>query len=127
MNILVSIPLAKRYGPPGAALGTTISLIVGNGLIMNVFYAGKLGLDIAGFWKSMARLSLGLAAPAVFGACILRFVHFGGIWQFLAGILLYTAVYCASMWLVGMNEEEKQLVRRPLQKIIGRLRHGGNH
>ena len=127
VNILVSIPLAKRYGPPGAALGTTISLIVGNGLIMNVFYARKLGLDIAGFWKSIARLSLGLAAPAVLGACILRFVHFGGIWQFLAGILLYTAVYCASMWLVGMNEEEKQLVRRPLQKIIGRLRHGGNH
>lgn len=127
LNVVVSIPLAKRYGPPGAALGTTISLIVGNGLIMNVFYARKLGLDIAGFWKSIARLSLGLPVPAAMGACILWSAHFGNIWQFLVGILLYTAVYCISMWLFGMNGEEKQLVRKPLQKIFGRLRHGDNH
>lgn len=127
INVLVSIPLAKRFGPPGAALGTTISLVVGNGIIMNLYYARKLGLDIGGFWKSIGALSLGMGAPAILGFCILKFWHFRSIWQFLAGIVLYTAVYCASMWLVGMNQEEKQLVGRPLQKIVRRLRHGDDH
>ena len=124
LNVLVSIPLAQRYGPPGAALGTTISLVVGNGLIMNVFYAHRLSLDIRGFWKSIGKLSLGMGVPAILGFCILRFWHFTGIGQFLTGIVLYTLVYCASMWLIGMNREEKQLVIRPLQKIMGRIRRG---
>lgn len=124
LNVAVSIPLARRFGPPGAALGTTISLVVGNGLIMNVFYARVLQLDIAGFWKSIARLSLGMAAPAVVGIGILKFWHFAGLGQFLGGIVLYTLVYCASMWLVGMNREEKALVQRPLQKILRRMPRG---
>ena len=109
--------MARRFGPPGAALGTTISLVIGNGLIMNVFYARRLHLNIVGFWKSIALLSRGMLAPAVLGVWILKCWHFGNIWQFLAGIALYTLVYCASMWLLGMNREEKALAQKPLQKM----------
>ena len=38
MNLGISIPLAKNFGAVGAALGTTISLLIGNGLIMNILY-----------------------------------------------------------------------------------------
>lgn len=124
LNVLVSIPLARRFGPPGAALGTTISLVIGNGLIMNVFYARRLHLNIVGFWKSIALLSRGMLAPAVLGVWILKCWHFGNIWQFLAGIALYTLVYCASMWLLGMNREEKALAQKPLQKMRRRMSRG---
>ena len=52
VNILMSIPLSKLYGPTGAALGTAISLIVANGLIMNIYYQKALGINIFSFWKT---------------------------------------------------------------------------
>ena len=37
-NVFLSIPLAKAYGGIGAAIGTAISLLIGNGLVMNWYY-----------------------------------------------------------------------------------------
>ena len=91
---------------------------------MNVFYASRLQLDIVGFWKSIALLSKGMLIPAVLGVWILKYWYFRNIWQFLAGIALYTLVYCASMWLLGMNREEKALVQKPLQKMRRRMSRG---
>ncbi len=36
--LFLSIPLAKAYGGTGAAIGTAISLLIGNGLVMNWYY-----------------------------------------------------------------------------------------
>jgi len=40
----------------------------------------------------------------------------------VASIVLYTLVYVASMWLLGMNAYEKDLVRQPLKKIFRKQR-----
>ena len=36
-NIIVSIPLAKKYGAIGSAIGTSIALVLGNCIIINLF------------------------------------------------------------------------------------------
>lgn len=48
-NVLISIPFIKIWGPSGAALGTAISLIVGNIIFMNIYYQKRIGLDILYF------------------------------------------------------------------------------
>ena len=39
----------------------------------------------------------------------------------VACIAAYAAVYCASMWLIGMNSYEKSLISRPAAKLFRRL------
>ena len=34
------------------------------------------------------------------------------------GIALYTLVYCGGMWLLGLNDYEKDLARKPIRKLL---------
>lgn len=117
-NTIISIPLAFLYGPAGAALGTAISLLVANGLIMNWYYQKALGIGIGTFWKSIASLAKGLIVPVVLGVFIMCKVTFHGLLDFAIWVFIYTVVYAVSFWLLGMNDSEKQLVIKPLHKVL---------
>ena len=119
-NVLMSIPLAKKYGPTGSAIGTAISLVVANGFIMNVYYHKVLGINIIVFWKSILSLSKGLVIPVIIGIVIFYNISFNGIVDFVVWIVLYAVVYIASMWLFGMNGSERQLFFQPFKKILGK-------
>ena len=117
VNTLISIPLAKLYGPAGAALGTAISLIVANGFIMNIYYQKALGMNMISFWRSLLSLARGLILPVLFGIFIMLKISFHGLADFALWVVLYTAVYAVSFWLLGMDQSEKQLVLKPLQRL----------
>ena len=53
-NILINIPLVQNYGGFGAAIGTSLSYLIGNGLIMNIYYHQKIGLNMLYFWKELS-------------------------------------------------------------------------
>ena len=44
-------------------------------------------------------------------------IAFHGLADFALWVVLYTAVYAVSFWLFGMNQSEKQLVWKPLQRL----------
>ncbi len=121
-NLAISIPLAKLWGGIGAATGTAISLLFGNGLIMNIYYHKKIGLNIVYFWKQIARFIPALIAPAIYGWCIIKYIKYDSIFVFIALILLYAVIYAGSMWLLGMNKYEKDLIKKPISRIM----HRGN-
>lgn len=118
INVAVSIPLAQRYGGIGAALGTCVSYILGNGIAMNIIYQIKIGINILSFWKSILKFIPGLIAPVTAGILIFKFVQFGSVLQFGMWIMIYCAIYAISMWLLGMNDYEKDLIRGMVSKII---------
>lgn len=55
-NVFISIPLVQLFGEMGAALGTAISLIIGNIIVMNWYYQVKIKLDMLYFWKQILML-----------------------------------------------------------------------
>lgn len=118
INLVLSIYLCQRYGAIGSAVGTAISLIIANGLIMNIYYHKYCNIDIIAFWKSILRLSIGLIIPIGFGVAIQWFINLYNIALFLCFMVIYLIVYCASVWFLGMDEGEKQLVKKPLRKIF---------
>lgn len=124
LNVAISIPLAKAFGPVGSALGTAIGLILANGIIMNVYYQNGIGMSMVYFWKNIASLSKGMIIPALVGAWIMKMIVFDNLICYFITIVLYSAVYCASMWFFGMNSEEKALVRKPIQQMRRRVGRG---
>lgn len=117
-NIFVSIPCIQRWGPQGAAIGTALTLILGNGLFMNWYYQKKIGLDIFYFWKQIARFVPAFIGPILVGICIMKFVSIDGILTFGTCGILYVAVFCISMYFLGMNTSEKKMLVEPLKKIL---------
>lgn len=117
-NIGLSIPLTKYYGGIGAALGTAVSLLIGNFLAMNLYYHYKIKLDMKYFWKQILKFLPALVIPAMVGGLIKLYVNTITLINFVIFGAIYSVVFLASMWVVGINKYEKQLIITPLKKIF---------
>ena len=120
-NVCLSIPLTKIYGGVGAALGTAISLLIGNGLIMNWYYHKKVGLDMKYFWGQILKFVPSLLLPAAIGVFMYFFVNLYQIKIFLVCGIIYVGIFCVSMWFIGMNSYEKDLIGNPMKKLLRKL------
>lgn len=121
LNLILTVFLCQKYGAVGAAVGTAISLILANGLIMNIYCQTKLGINVIKFWRNIGRMSLGLIVPIVVGSLLMVYVKITSIWLLFAVIVGYTVIYCISMWLLGLNEYEKNLFKTPIRKIFKKV------
>lgn len=120
LNVVLTVILCQRYGAIGTAIGTATSLVVANGFVMNIYYHKKCNIDIIAFWKSIGRLAVGLIIPVICGIAIMNLFEFTSIFLLLGGIVVYTLIYAVSMWILGMNDYERSLVKVPFQKLFGR-------
>ena len=116
-NVLISIPLAKKFGAVGAAMGTALSLLIGNGLIMNVFYHKALSIDMKYFWKEIFKAFKGMVIPIIAAIYIMRCVPFKNLTVFLTSIIAFIVIYCASVIAFSCNKEEKNLLFGMIGKI----------
>ena len=66
INLVLSILLCQKYGAIGCAIGTAVSLIIANGLIMNIFYHKKCNIDIVTFWREIGSVAKGMIIPFIF-------------------------------------------------------------
>ena len=105
-NVFISIPLAKRFGSVGVAMGTAISLVFANGIIMNVFYHKALKIDMLYFWKEIGKTLPGFLAPAILGVWIIRSVFFDSLMQYAAWIAVFAFVYCLSIYCFSCNKQD---------------------
>ena len=116
-NVCLSIPLTKKYGGIGAASGTAVAQIIGNNIIMNIYYHKKVGIDMKYFWYEITKFIPSLIIPVVLGLIIYRFLDLSNIVVFLVSGIAYVIAYVSSMWLLGMNEYEKDLIKEPLRRM----------
>lgn len=118
INITLTIILCQKYGAVGAAVGTAISYLLANGLVINIYYHKKCNIDIVTFWKKILRLSLSIIIPLVAGSLINHYFSFKSYFELGLGIIIYTSIYFVSVWFLGLNTYEKSLVLKPVSKII---------
>lgn len=121
-NIICSIPLTKLYGGVGAAFGTALSLLIGNGLVMNWYYHNRIGLDIKYFWSQILKFVPALLTPALVGVLMVLFIDLYHPIPFLICGVIYVIVFCVSMWFIGMNQYEKDLIGKPIVKVLKKLK-----
>ncbi|MGG7058140.1 lipopolysaccharide biosynthesis protein [Clostridium tertium] len=117
LNLFISIPLAKKYGEIGAAIGTAISLFLGNGLIMNIYYKKVVNIDIYSFWKNIFKFIPSIAIIGLSGIIISRIILVDTIFKFINFIVIFTFIYIGVTWKLSMNQYEKELVKSIFSKF----------
>ncbi len=118
INIIISIPLCKKYGSVGCALGTSFSLLFGNGIIINWYYHRHIGLNIKYFWLEILKESRGLILPII---CVITLYYLKFEWTFLTFIVggsIFAIIYFVSMWLWGLNNNEKSYICNLIKKVV---------
>jgi O-antigen/teichoic acid export membrane protein len=106
----LSIPLIKKYGVFGPAIGTAFAMVIGNIFIMNWYYHKKIGLNIFAFWFELLKMTPGLLIPAVMAWFVLRYYEISGVINLLLYIGLYTILYAFSAYCFSLNKYEKSLL-----------------
>jgi len=122
LNVCISIPLTKIYGGIGAAIGTATSLILGQGIILNIYYHKKVGINIIKFWKNILKMSVPIVFAVLFGVGLNIFIVSNSILILAIKIIVYSSVYGVLMWLFGMNSYEKDMIKKPIKKMLLKVR-----
>lgn len=122
LNLLLSIPLCKLYGAIGSAVGTAISFVLANGIVMNIYYQRECGIDVILFWRNILRISCGFAVPVSFAVFYRMVLPMDQAVNVFAGIMTLACVYFLSMWKFGFNEAEKAVITVPLRWMNQKFR-----
>jgi len=115
-NVVISIFLAKEYGGVGSALGTSIALLIGNVIIMNIYYFKKVQINVLKFWKEILKLALPLLLPIGIILVVEKVLILEGIWNLLCYGSLFVLLY-AFIAIQIMNPYEKSLILGIVKKI----------
>ena len=116
LGVVLGYYLLESLGVLGMALGIASGWAAAI-VIMNVYYHRVLGLDIPGFFGDLLK---GIA-PAFVGclvvAGVLRMVPGAGWSVLFAKMATFGAAYAALMYLVGMNNRERNEVKGMLERF----------
>lgn len=117
VNLIISIPLANILGGFGCALASGICFFIGNGVIMNIYYYKNVNINIPQFWKNIYTMSIPVAISLALTSIISSFIVKTGLLILFIKGLIFTCIFIPTMWFLGMNDYEKQIIIYPLRKI----------
>lgn len=118
LNIILTIFLIDRIGIIGAVIATAISVIIGQDIVMNLYYSKKIGIHITYLFKTAYD---GLIPVELIACGISTFIALkieSNILSLLIGGIVFLALCTLGFSVFGFNEEEKKIER----KIVGRIR-----
>ena len=108
-NIFLSIFLAKDYGGIGTAIGTGLSFIVGNFIIMNIYYHKVIKINIIKFWKNIGKMAIPIIILFILSSIVQITFGYINIWIYLLEIVVYISLYILLTYKFSMNTYEKAL------------------
>ena len=121
VSLAMQIVLTRYFGGIGCAMGVSGALVVGQILIMNVYYRRRQDLDIKTFWKEISKMSI-IPIVLIFSS-MLVIRHFFALdsWgKLILGIAAFSLVYIPLFFRFSMTDDERNLFISMVHKIFGR-------
>lgn len=118
-NLLISIPLAMKYGAIGSAFGTFISEVIICIILLPPYYQKYANLDMKKCYYQLMMLTPGFIIPFVVG----WWFNYKGIIEnnYFSIIIygaLYTVIYSLSVYFISTNDYEKEFLKKVFRKIV---------
>jgi len=117
VSVLISLFLIPKFGALGAAIGIFIALIIFQVIGMNIVYYRIMKINVFYFFKEcFLKMSFPLLLSLGFGFFINSYFPAANFLIFLPKAFLVGGVYFGMMWLLGLNESEKELISNLVKK-----------
>lgn len=118
ISLILQILFAKHWGGIGCAIAISGALIVGQIVIMNLYYSKKQHLNIRKFWDEILKMSI---VPLLVGSlfCITSKYYSINSWlRLCVWIILFSIVYIPLVYKFCLHENEKVLFVSPIKRIL---------
>ena len=116
-NIIISIILAKQFGAVGAALGTSISYLICNIILINIYYYKVIKLDIIKFWKEILLMLIKYLLLIIIMVLLMNNIIMPTIYKFIIFGSIYTILYLIISYVFVFNDYEKELAKSVCKKF----------
>lgn len=120
VSLIFQIILAKQYGGIGCAIAISVALLLGQGLIMNIYYHKDQGLDIKKFWAEISRMSIVPIIMCFMTMYLLNGKKIDTWFSLLASIVIFTMIYLPLFFFFSMNKSERNLFVKPINRVFKR-------
>lgn len=111
VNVAISIILVGKIGYWGAALGTVVSLLLGHVILMNIYYAKVIRIDVIRMFREIFSGIL----PAGLLSCVLclpfSLLLKDTFAEFLVGCIAFVVIYLLLIWIIGFRDGERNFVK----------------
>ena len=121
--LFFQIPLAKEYGAIGCAIAVSVALLIGQGLIINIYYHKRQNIDIKKFWKEIAKMSLIPLLMSVGGYLFVKQYPINTVSDLILYIISFVIVYIPLFWKFSMNDYERGLLLKPINIIVDKIKN----
>lgn len=122
IGLLISIPLAKLYGGIGCVIGTTFSVVVGQIVIINIYYWKVIHIDIIRFWKEFGKMAIVPVLLTTCGLWLLKNADMDSLFLLIMYILGFMIIYIPSFYIFSMSQYERKLFVEPLFRLLYKFR-----
>ena len=121
LNVILTVILIERFSVLGAALGTAASLILGNVIVMGIYYKKVIHIEIIWLYKEAYKGLVPFQILAgVFTYFISNFISNVYVSLFVGGIM-YVLLVSILIVLFGLNNNERNVVNKVFNKIKTKL------
>jgi len=121
-NVISTYMVVPYWGIIGAAACSCVSYLLGQGIIMNIYYYKVTGIDIPLFWINILKMSVVPIIMMITGIILLQYINCNNWCTFFVGVILYFVIYIILMYRFCMNGYEKDVIRKPVFKIWNHIR-----
>ena len=124
LNAISTYLIVPVMGAIGAALCSCGSYLLGQGLIMNLYYYKVTRINIPLFWKNIGKMTVIPGGMMTIGLVLNHYYSITDVSVFLISVIVFAVVYAVLMYIFCLNDYEKSIIRGPIQKVRKLSRKG---
>lgn len=121
LNVVSSVIFIKFFGYMGAAYGSALAMLLGHGLIMNLYYHKKIGLNIKRVFTEVSKGILPCAIITVLVCAPVSIFIKNTFAGFIVKVGAFVLVYGLLLYFFGFNKTEKETTVGTMLKIINKV------
>lgn len=109
INFILVYFLTKKYGLVGTASATGITMFIGNGLVMNIYYKKAMNLNISKFWINIMKITI----PSIFSFSVIwilkKIIVIDNLALLIGMGVLFVVLHGLILWRYALNDYEKKI------------------
>ena len=121
LNIVITIIAVQKWGMIGAAVGTSVGVIVSY-VSVNYIIWKKLGIDILSYLKALFSGIFIALVTVLFTGYAFSSSHIESWSYLLLHIVIYTVFYGVIVYYMAMNSEEKRNMYHLVNRLVGKFK-----
>lgn len=120
VSLGLQLVLSKTMGALGCAIAIGIGVLIGHGLVMNIYFQKKQDIDIKEFWRQICGMLVVPALLTIAGIESARYIDYTRPVNLVAGILIFSALYLPLEWRFSMNPYERSILTGVMARLTRR-------